>query len=165
MNKKMIYFVDAFLLVGTAIAIMYTIGYVQPLLIAPTDDYISENNTILFSFENAKTLYVDEDINFSSPIKINVNEDTRLNLKPGIYYWKVEGISSSEIRKLTILSIVDLQIKQNGAIVDVINTGTVALNVSVYNNESLVNEMVVGIDERARLNDSSNNSLIIGRER
>jgi len=159
-TAKTVYLMDVFVLVGSAIAVLWLIGYVQPLLIAPTDELVTSNTSILFSFEKGNVIYIDDNPLFTSPEKIYVEDNLVVNLKPGVYYWKVEGVASSEIRTLTINSYVDLRLRENGERVDVLNAGNVPLNVTIYNNQTIVGSIILNVDESG--NSSANVTRIEG---
>jgi hypothetical protein len=151
MNKK-IYIIDALMIVGTILAIFGTLGYfgyLEPMIIAPANDLVTSSTSVLFSFERADVIYIDDNMNFTSPEKIHVENDLVVRLKPGTYYWKIEGVFESEIRKFTILSQVDLKLREAGyEYYEVLNSGNTRLNVEVYDeNDIMIDEMLLGVDE------------------
>jgi hypothetical protein len=151
-HMKLVYIIDALIIVGTIIAIFGTLGYfgyLEPLIIAPIDDLVTSNTSVLFSFENADTIYIDDNMNFTSPEKIYVENGLEVKLEPGTYYWKIEGVFESEIRKFTILSRIDLQLREAGyEYYEVVNSGNIRLNVEVYDeNETMIDELLLEVDE------------------
>lgn len=150
MEKNKIYLIDIIIIAVTLLAligIIGYIGYVNPLAISPADNFITENTSVLFSFENAEVILIDDNPEFTSPEKINVKDSLVVKLAPGTYYWKIEGVLKSEIRKLTILSQVDLKLKKSGESYEVVNSGNVALNVEIYDNETLTGKVILEVDE------------------
>jgi hypothetical protein len=151
MDMKKIHTIDAMMVVGTLLIILGIVGYagyVNPLVIAPSDDYATSNTSVLFSFEKAGSILIDDNIEFTSPEKINAENNLVVRLKPGTYYWKVEGKSRSETRKLTIISEVGLKLKDNGKdLYEVVNSGNTLLNVEVYDNETLIEKITLKADE------------------
>jgi len=151
MNKK-IYLIDALMIVGTIMTIFGTLGYfgyLEPLIIAPADNLVTNNASVLFSFERADVIFIDDNMNFTSPEKIYVENDLVVRLEPGTYYWKIEGVFESEIRKFTILSQVDLRLREAGyEFYEVVNSGNIGLNVEVYDeNETMIDEILLDVDE------------------
>jgi len=135
-NKKVVRTIDFVVVISSLFVIMWAIGFQSPQVIAPTNEYESTESLVLFEIENADKLQIDTDVNFTNPRTYNLNNNLSLNLQPNTYYWKAIGVKESEIRKLTIIDAVVLNIikKENGY--DVVNAGSVVLNVEVYDNES-----------------------------
>ena len=150
-KKKHIYAIDFAIIVGTLIAVFVVVGYARPLVIAPLPDYNTTNSFVLFDFQRANLILIDDNPNFTSPDKIYVSDNLVVNLAPGVYYWKVVGELPSEIRKLTILSTVDLRLRQNGDLIEVVNAGNTELEVSVFRNETLIEKILLDIDEGANV--------------
>jgi len=150
MEINKIHLIDGTIIVITIFALIGAIGYVgyvNPLAISPADNFITGNTSVLFSFENAENILIDDNPEFTSPETINVRDSLVVKLSPGTYYWKVQGTLKNEIRKLTILSEVDLKLKKTGEGYEVVNSGNVALNVEVYDNETLTGKIVLKVDE------------------
>ena len=146
-KHKHIPMVDMILVGVSLIALLGVVGYTRPLVIAPLDGVVSANSAVLFEFEKADLILIDDNIRFSSPREMYVEDNLVVNLKPGKYYWKIVGISESEVRELTILSEVDLQLKDKGESYEVVNAGNTNLEVEVYDGSSLVDELLLGVDE------------------
>ncbi len=96
-EKKHVKVVDMVLVVGSILILLGTLSYYEGLIgqqsvsLSPLDGFQTENRFVLFEFENAKTILIDDNIEFSSPEKYNVKNNFVINLKPGKYYWKLEG--------------------------------------------------------------------------
>lgn len=146
-NQKHIYILDILIAGISLIAILGIVGYARPLVIAPLDGTITMNNSILFEFNKADLILIDDNIQFSSPEEIYVENNLVINLKPGKYYWKIKGLRESEVRELTILSEVGLQLREKGEVYEVVNAGNTNLDVEVYENGSLKDKLVLDIDE------------------
>ena len=147
-NKKHILALDFVIVVGSLLIIAGLVGYTQPRIIAPIDDLTTSNTSVLFEFEKANLILIDDNIEFTSPIEIYVEDNLVINLKPGIYYWKVEGAIPSEIRTLTIESEVDLKLrKSENDNYEIVNAGNSRLNVDIYENGKLSGNVVLAVDE------------------
>lgn len=147
MKTKHIYAIDLVLIIGTLMTLIFLVGYSRPLVIAPLDGFVTTNSTVLFSIEKAGIILVDDNANFTSPERFEVKDGLVINLKPGVYYWKVVGILKSETRKLTINSEVDLKLKRLGEGYEITNAGNTRLDVEVYNGTVLVDKIKLGIDK------------------
>lgn len=147
MKNKHIYTIDLILIIGTLIGGIFLVGYVSPLIIAPIDEFETTNRSILFSIEKAESILIDDNIEFTSPEEIYVEDDLVINLRPGVYYWKAVGVLKTEIRTLTINSEVSLKLKNMGDFYGIVNAGNVRLNVEIYNGTSLVESIKLKVDE------------------
>lgn len=136
MNKKIIHGVDYVLILASVFVVLWIIGFSNPQVIAPSNNYETFNRTVLFTIENGEKLLVSQDINFTEAKEYELNKNLSLNLKPGIYFWKVIGIRESEIRTFTIKDSVILNVVKSEDGYDIVNAGSVNLNVEVYNNRS-----------------------------
>lgn len=147
-KHKIIYAIDAILILGSMIGIFLAVGYVTPLVIAPVDNLVTSESSVLFEFENADKLFIDDNVEFISPQEISVEDDLVVSMKPGKYYWKVEGIFESEIRELTVQSEVDLRLNkvEGEDRYEVTNAGNTRLNVDIYDKGSLVGNTILDVD-------------------
>jgi hypothetical protein len=160
METRTIYAIDLIVLAGTLAAILFIVGYARPLLIAPIDKMTSSNSSVLFSFEKGNSVFIDDNIEFSSSEEIEVRDNFILTLKPGHYYWKVRGVVESEIRELTILSEVSLMLRESDGKMEVVNAGNTELDVDIYNNSVLVGKVVL---EKEESSDVGGNK-VVGRQ-
>lgn len=147
MNKDKIYKIDIAVIGVSLLVIAIAIGYVSPMIISPPDDLVSSNGSVLFSFEKADYILIDDNQEFSSPEKIYVGDNLVLNLNPGTYYWEIVGVLRSEIRKLTINSRVDLKFEENADGFDVVNAGNTRLLVDIYNGTNIIGKTVLDVGE------------------
>ena len=87
---------------------------------------------------------IDDNLEFSSPEKIYAEDNLVINLKPGVYYWKVQGALDSEVRKLTIQSEIELKLKKSEkeGFYKLTNAGNDRLKVDIYE-DGVLNESVV----------------------
>jgi len=160
MKKKWIYVLDVLVISITVIVLLYFFNSVTPMVIAPLNEENTTNSTVLFELKNADYILIDDNINLTSPEKIFVKDNISINLKPGTYYWKIKGMTESEIRKLTIISSVDLRLRkvennsENNQIYEVVNSGSEILNVDVYENDNLTGNFILNPEET--INDSGN---------
>lgn len=146
MSKK-IYVVDALLIVASLVGLLFLVGYSQPLVIAPIDDLETTNSSVLFEFDNANEILIDDNLQFSSPEVINAEDNLIINLKPGKYYWKIKGVRESEVRTLTINSEVELKLRKSDTGYKIVNAGNEILGVEVYDNGELKDVLTLDIDE------------------
>ena len=162
MNKQILV-IDMVLVIGSLFALAFIIGYARPLVIAPTNDYVTTNTSVLFSFEKADTILLDDNLEFNSPTVISVTDNIIVNLQPGIYYWKVVGALSSEVRQFTISSVIDLRLHDTGrGTYDVVNSGNIPLDVAVYDHGRYTGNMTLSVDDRVTAVD---NKTYIGGQR
>jgi len=146
-TKKHIYAIDFAIIVGTLITLIGVVGYARPLVIAPINELNTTSTSVLFEFEKAEMVLIDDNFEFTSPDKMYAKDNLVINLKPGVYYWKVSGALESEIRTLTILSKVDLKLRSAGDRFEVVNVGNVGLSVDIYDNKTLVGNIKLERDE------------------
>ncbi len=144
MNKH-IWKVDLVLVLVSVFVLMGIVGYARPLVIAPLDEYESVDGEVLFEFDRADVLLIDDNMDFTTPDEYRVAEGVKVGLEPGIYYWKVKGVLGSEIRILTIKSSVELKLVETPDGFSVVNAGNVRLNVDVYNGNELVEKKKLDI--------------------
>jgi len=148
LEDKHLYKLDAFVLGITLIGILLSLNFARPLLISPVNYFSTTESEILFSFENADRILIDDNLDFTSPEIIEVKDNLKIVLEPGVYYWKAEGILESEIRSLTVESRVDLKLKKiSEGEYGLVNAGNVVLNVEVYNGAELDEKIVLKQDE------------------
>lgn len=159
-THKHILVIDAVLILGSLLLIAGLVGYARPLVIAPLDELVTANSSVLFEFEKADYILIDDNLQFTSPQQVYVSDSIVVNLEPGVYYWKAVGALSSEVRALTIESVVDLQIRESENGIAVVNYGNTELEVSVYNQGAFSESFVVGVSG-AR---SAEGDKFIGRE-
>src|SRR3989338_960683 len=120
--KTGMYILDLIVVVGSALTLLWLVGYIQPLVIAPVDGLVTGNASLVFSFEKADRLYISTSRDFSDAQAIT-GENEKISLSPGTYYWKVEGLGESEIRMLTILDSVALEVRRHDGGIEVVNVG------------------------------------------
>lgn len=145
--KKHIWKIDLVIIGISVLVLMGLVGYSRPLVIAPIDDYESLDGDILFEFERADVLLIDDNMDFTTPDEYDVEEGLRVSLEPGVYYWKVSGVLGSEVRTLTINSRVELELIETEEGFGVVNAGNIRLNVDVYDGEELVERMKLGVGD------------------
>ncbi len=148
-NHKHILTIDAILILGSLLLIAGIIGYARPLIIAPLDEAVTTNGSILFEFQKADYILIDDNLDFTSPEQVYVNDFVNVNLEPGTYYWKAVGAMTSEVRQLTIESVINLQIRESEDGTVILNSGNIELEVSVYNQGILSEKFVVGASENS----------------
>jgi hypothetical protein len=112
-------------------------------VISPINDLETTQTNVLFSFQKGVAVMIDDNPTFTTPTIYPAENNKVISLEPGKYYWKVEGIGESEIRMLTIVSKVDLRLEATDGGYNVINGGNVALDVGIYDNGSLVDNIIL----------------------
>lgn len=145
--SKHIWKIDLVVIGISVLILMGLVGYARPLVIAPFDEYESLDGEILFEFERADVLLIDDNADFTTPDEYRVVGGERVELEPGVYYWKVSGVLGSEVRKLTINSRIELELIETEEGMAVINAGNVRLNVDVYDGDELVERMKLGVGD------------------
>ena len=157
MDLEKVYKIDIVIVVLTIISLVAVGGFVQPLVIAPLNDFETTETRILFSIEKAERILIDDNLEFSTAEEYIVTDGLKIDLSPGIYYWKAGGITESEVRTLTIKSEVNLELKENGDLYSVINSGNVPLNVEIYDESGEFIENV-----RLNIHEETQGSKFIG---
>ena len=144
MNKK-VGVVDMIVIVATLIGLIVAFGYAQPLLIYSDADSGGLETKVLFSFPGEKVL-IDDNPKFNSPREIAVEDGLSVSFEPGVYYWKTFDGAVGEVRKLTIKNSVELKLRKNGAVYEIINSGDEKLNVDIYDGDALLGGIVLTPD-------------------
>jgi hypothetical protein len=138
MDKNVIKIIDMFLVVGTLCFVLLFLGYATPRVIAPIDKYNTTNDKVLFEFSKGEKLMIDSDEDFVNAREIPAREDIVVSLKPGIYYWKVVGLTGeSGVRKLVVNSEAELTLKEMNGRYVLFNIGNVELRIEAYSLERM----------------------------
>jgi len=146
-NKNLLK-IDLVLIIGSLATLVFLVGYVNPLVIAPLDNYETSERDILFSIEKAENLIIDDNIDFTTPDEYKIKDGLKISLEPGKYYWKVTGILNSNVKILTIKSEVNLELRKiDDENYGVVNAGNVQLNVDIYNGTEMIDNVRLKVDE------------------
>lgn len=145
------YKIDIAVVSFSLLVMIFLVGYSQPLVISPVDDFKTQDTEILFSIDKANKLVVDDNLEFSTPEVYEVYDGLKLDLNPGKYYWKVIGVTHSEIRTLVIESVVNLELVEEENSYSVINAGNVGLSIDVYDGEELMENKDLDVGEKIGL--------------
>jgi len=137
---KLKYIIDVVLISCSVIVALLFFNNINPMAIAPLNNQETNNTNVLFEIRNADYILIDDNIEFSSPEKVFLEDSLEIKLSPGTYYWKILGEKDSEVRKITILSRVDLTLRKqvnssDDSSYEVVNSGNENLNVDVYDQE------------------------------
>jgi hypothetical protein len=161
-KNKQVFRMDLIVIGVTLVGLLFIIGYAKPLVLSPKNDLVSENNSVLFSFDKAEYILIDDNLEFSSPERIYASNNLVINLKPGVYYWKIVGVLQSDVRKFTINSRVELKFRENfdNNEYEVVNSGNMRLLVDIFNSTNLVGNTVLEIDESKNVSGTK----FLGRE-
>ena len=148
-----VYKIDLIMIIVSLLVLITVVVYSRPLIIAPINDYESTDKSVLFFIEKADKLLIDDNIDFTTPEEYFMKDGLRIDLEPGKYYWKAVGALQSEIRTITINSIVSLSLKETETGeegFEVINIGNVELVVEIYNGTKLVEKVRLGVEENIK---------------
>ena len=148
---KLKYTIDVVLIAVSLISVLIFFNNMTARVIAPMNNQETMDTKVLFEIKNANYILIDDNMEFSSPEKIFLEDYLEISLSPGVYYWKLVGEFDNEIRKLTILSKVELSVrKQNDSSensYEIINSGNEKLNVDVYDNDLLTERFSLSSSE------------------
>ncbi|MBS3089883.1 hypothetical protein J4461_03335 [Candidatus Pacearchaeota archaeon] len=158
--NKDIYLVDVLLIGGVLLSGAILVGYSRPLVISPIDELNTYDKQVIFSLERGSSILIDDNADFSSPERIFFEDNLSINLKPGMYYWRAEGIINSKIYKLKVDSSVNLELKKSENSYELFNAGNVPINVTFFDNESIVSTNIIVIDGKEEVVGNG----ILGRE-
>jgi len=146
--SKWIKVIDVVVVAVSLVLVVGLVGYGRPLVIAPEDGLETTSTGVLFEFSNAEVILLDDNLEFSSPEKIYAEDNLVINLKPGRYYWKVVGLSDSEIRELTIKCKIDLRLKETSdGKYEVVNAGNVGLDVEIFSKGTFLGRVILEPEE------------------
>ena len=70
--NKHIWKFDLAIIIITVIGLFFLVDYARPLVIYPADNLKTTENYVLFSFEKADKILIDDNLDFSSPKEIYV---------------------------------------------------------------------------------------------
>jgi hypothetical protein len=154
MKLKIIYMLDVIVIIISLILIMFFVGYVQPLVISPIQNFETNENMVLFSIQKAERVLIDRNREFTNPREFLAKDGLKIELEPGEYYWRAInslGIES-EVNKLTVISKIDLRLKEVFGGYEVVNAGNVLLNVDVYDEVEKIDSFKLVSDELRKSN-------------
>ena len=145
-----------------ALQLIFLAGVVIFLYVfAPNLDYPPngaqlDRNDVEFKFKNANVILVDDNPDFSSPVKIDLSEleGKSVSFEAGTYYWKAEGILGSLKRKFTINSNVGLEIIEENSSLK--NVGNVPLNVTEKTQSGTVGLAILDVEVEYPIENNSN---------
>ncbi len=150
-----------FIVIGVSVVLLLgVLGYVSPLVISPLNNMTTTNASVLFSFDKADTILIDDNLEFSSPMQLHAENNLIVNLKPGKYYWKIRGARESKVNTLTIVSEIDLRLRDSGNQYELVNAGNNKLNVDIYNGSALTGNIILEREEKQNVS----GTLFVGSE-
>jgi len=134
--------IDRIVLAASVLVIFVIAFVVAQNMIAGSSNFNKE----LFSFKSGSVILIDENLNFRSPDKVEAKDNLVINLKKGIYYWKVEdAIPAEDVVQLEIKdSAASLKLKKSNEGYDVVNFGNSTLNVDVYSSGKFTGSVILG---------------------
>ena len=101
-NRKRIDFIVIALTLALIIIGFTMIANAKPVVRSPVGNIITTDTSVLFEFEKANIILLDDNPEFSSPEKIYAKDNLIISLNPGTYYWRVAGAFDSDARNLSI---------------------------------------------------------------
>ena len=109
----------------------------------------AEANNSLFSFKSGSVILIDKNLNFKSPERVEAKDNLVINLKKGIYYWKVDdAIPKEDVVQLEITeSAASLKLRKLDIGYEVINFGNVSLNVDIYSSGKFTGSVILDGDD------------------
>jgi hypothetical protein len=134
-----------------------------PRLDYPPNEATFDQNDIQFGLRNANVILVDDNPDFSSPVKIDVSEIEGKDVvfDAGTYYWKAEGVLGSSKRKFTITSNVGLEIDEENSSLE--NVGNVPVNVTEETPDGEKGLAIIGVESEYPVN-LTNGSVYRGEQ-
>lgn len=165
MNIKAMTKISKVFLVAQAVfllSVFFFVIFLSPNASYPRDNTIVGYNIIEFDFNNAEFVLIDDNPDFTSPIKFDLKErnTTKIMLEPGTYYWKAVGILESTVRKFIIDSEVGLELKNQS----LKNTGNVILNVTEKTKEDVSGLFILEVDVEYIVNETDNKTNYRGEQ-
>jgi len=160
MEKRKIIAIDIAVIGVSFVLVLLAVNYARPLVIFPVNDFSTTNDSVLFSFQKGNVIEIDDNPNFTSPQKISATNNLVINLEPGLYYWKVEGILDSSVRTINIKSRVDLKLKDAGSQYQLVNAGNTLLNVDLYNGTKYTGNITLGTEQSKNVS----GTVFVGRQ-
>lgn len=151
MDKKKIKIIDSVLIIVSVLFLASFITYARPLVIAPMDNFETTNNSVLFEFERGSVILIDDSPEFSSSREIHAKNNLIINLKPGKYYWKIDGVIDSKVREFEVVSEVNLKMEKSGDKYRIMNAGNDEVEVKVYEEDDLVDDVLLDVNEEKKL--------------
>ena len=117
-----------------------------PKLNYPINGAVIQQRDVGFDVENAKIIIIDDNMDFSSAVQINLSDlnSSKILFKPGTYYWKVIGVVGSEVREFTVASTAALELDEESSTLK--NVGNSILNVSVGGATAAVGLVILDVN-------------------
>ena len=137
--------VDKYLLAGSILIAIVVFS----LFVFGTGFKKTEVNNSLFSFKSGSVILIDKNLNFKSPERVEAKDNLVINLKKGIYYWKVDdAIPKDDVVQLQITeSAASLKLRKLDVGYEVINFGNVSLNVDIYSSGKFTGSVILDGDD------------------
>ena len=145
------------------IAIIIVVGQ-KPTAITPISGHVIQGTEeFKFEFENADTLVLARNKEFSNAIEFD--KDFAIKLQPGIYWWKVKNVlQESETRNFTLTNKVALRLEEENGTLMVYNVGNVEVGIRVLEGEEIFNKKNITLipEEGTRINTTKENLIVEG---
>ena len=140
-KTKIVKRIDMFILAGSILVVIILV-----LLFASNFRFgKAEANHSLFSFKSGSVILIDKNLNFKSPERVEAKDNLVINLKKGIYYWKVDdAIPKEDVVQLEITeSLASLKLKKLDSGYEVVNFGNSTLNVNIYTSGKFTGNVIL----------------------
>lgn len=130
MNKKIIYGIDAVILVGTLLGLFFTFFYTNnPAILFSPSQIESGSSCVLLTFENngpgTARISISDNLKFDGAQIYVVDNGLKINLAAGDYFIKVDGVFDSFPRKLKVDGVdISLEVVADGNLYKLINAGS-----------------------------------------
>ena len=140
MEKQTAKVIDLAIVAGTLAFMVLAIIFIRQNI--PKEEIIGSS---LFSFKSGNIILIDDNLDFESPERIDAKDNLVINLKPGVYYWKIEDTISNDVVELKVENETNLKLKKTSDSYVVVNSGG-ELNVGVYERGRFTGNVILGSD-------------------
>lgn len=149
--KNKIHLIDGIVVMLSLVILVFIGGNITPMAIAPLNNLETTESSVLFSIEKAEKILIDSSVEFNNPKEYTLKNNLGIELEPGEYYWQaVNSLGlKTEIKKLTVVSKIDLRLEETLEGYKILNGGNTKLNVDIYNDSELVDSInIVPYEEK-----------------
>jgi hypothetical protein len=144
------------------IGIFSLVYFLAPHTSYPKNNAMIGYSIVDFGIDNTDIILIDDNPDFSSAVKINLKErnTTRIFLEPGTYYWKAVGILESSVKKFTVISEVNLELKNSS----LKNTGDVPLNITKKSRGTMTGLVILDVGAEYVANNTGEKIIYQGEQ-
>lgn len=141
MKNKMIQRIDVMIIAGTALTLVLAAIFAGGRILGTGE---INPSAVLFKFKTGNTILIDDNLNFSSPEKVEVKNNMLISMSKGTYYWKINEEDGSKIIQFTNNEEVGFKIRKSNEGYEIINAGNNSLNVDVYEKGRMTGKVILG---------------------